>query len=378
MKASSASALIIIVLSGMLLAACGSVPQKEPSLGPTPAGLSAQTPAATAAPVVKTPGAPFWQPAPPPGGRQVVIDSDMASDDWMAILYLLNRRDVQVKAITVSGTGEAHCEPGVRHVLGLLALAGYSSIPVACGRTTPLQGNHAFPDAWRQGVDSLFGLSLPSMDVPAGSSNAVEVLTAAIQSSPQRVDVLILGPLTTLAEVVQKTPALLNNLGTVYVMGGAVDVPGNVKSSGSGIDNDAAEWNIYIDPHAANVVLKSGAPVTLVPLDATNDVPVTEEFYNKVKGDHAAPEANFVYDLYTANNWFYQSGTLYFWDQSTAAVLTDESLATYDYRTLCVVEDEGPTSGQTKTSAGCPQVRVASALDRGRFEQMFLDGLNGR
>ncbi len=369
---------IVIVVLGTLLAACGGAPATEPSLGLTPAVLFGQTPATAAAPVVKTPGAPFWQPAPPSGGRQVVIDSDMAADDWMAILYLLNRRDVQVKAITVSGTGEAHCEPGVRNVLGLLALAGYSSIPVACGRTTPLQGNHAFPDAWRQGVDSLFGLSLPGTDVAAGASNAVDVLTAAIQSSPQRIDVLTLGPLTTLAEVVQKTPALLNNLGTVYVMGGAVDVPGNVKSSGSGIDNDAAEWNIYIDPHAANVLLRSGAPVMLVPLDATNDVPVTEEFYNRVKGDHAAPEANFVYDLYTANNWFYQSGTLYFWDQSTAAVLTDESLATFDYRTLCVVEDEGRTSGQTRTSAGCPQVRVASSLDRGRFEQMFLDALNGR
>src|SRR5215510_8526692 len=56
--------------------------------------------------------------------RSVIIDTDMAADDWMAILYLLQRADVQVEAITVSGTGESHCGPGVEHALGLVALAG--------------------------------------------------------------------------------------------------------------------------------------------------------------------------------------------------------------------------------------------------------------
>src|SRR5512144_2201583 len=90
--------------------------------------------------------------------RPVIVDTDMAPDDWMAILYLLQRQDISVQAITVAGTGEAHCGPGVRNALGLAALAGQPNIPVACGRETPLQGSHAFPDDWRAGADAVLGL----------------------------------------------------------------------------------------------------------------------------------------------------------------------------------------------------------------------------
>jgi len=101
---------------------------------------------------------PVFTPTPiviPPGGpRPLIIDTDMAMDDWLAILYLLQRKDYDVVAITVVGTGEAHCAPGVRNARGLLALAGYKQIPVACGRETPFDGGHAFPDEWRTGVDT--------------------------------------------------------------------------------------------------------------------------------------------------------------------------------------------------------------------------------
>src|SRR6185369_8316788 len=70
--------------------------------------------------------------------RAVIIDTDMAPDDWRAILYLLRRQDVAVRAITVVGTGEAHCGPGMRNALGLAALAGQPNIPVTCGRDTAL------------------------------------------------------------------------------------------------------------------------------------------------------------------------------------------------------------------------------------------------
>src|SRR5512142_1136387 len=82
--------------------------------------------------------------------------------------------------------------------------------------------------------------------------------------------------------------------------GGAVDAPGNIASSGSGIANDVAEWNMYVDPHAASIVFASGAPITLVPLDATNFVKVTPTFYDRLTRNHSTPEASFVYDLYTS------------------------------------------------------------------------------
>ena len=92
----------------------------------------------------------------------VIIDTDMAADDWMAILYLLNRTDITVEAITVTGAGEAHCGPGVENALKLINLAGKTNIPVACGPEVPLSGGHTFPAGWRTSVDNLLGLDLPS------------------------------------------------------------------------------------------------------------------------------------------------------------------------------------------------------------------------
>jgi inosine-uridine nucleoside N-ribohydrolase len=120
----------------------------------------------------------------------------MAADDWMAILYLLQRPDMTIRAITVTGAGETHCAPGIRHALGLVALSGYDKILIACGRETPLQGNHAFPDFWRKDVDSLLGLTLPEGQDAASNQTAVELLASVIQSSPVKVTLLTLGPLT--------------------------------------------------------------------------------------------------------------------------------------------------------------------------------------
>jgi len=300
----------------------------------------------------------------------------MAADDWMAILYLLQGLDVTVRAITVTGTGEAHCAQGIRHALGLAALSGYDKILVACGRETPLQGNHAFPDSWRKGVDSLLGLTLPEGQDTASNLTAVELLASVIQSSPVKVTLLTLGPLTNVAEALQNNPSLVDNIERIYIMGGAVDVPGNVGASGVGINNNTAEWNIYVDPYAANIVLQSSAPIALVALDATNHVPLTAKFYNGLKSNHTSSEATFVFDVLTKQKAFIDSGGYYFWDPLAAAILADESLATFQNKNLCIVEEEGPESGWTKSGNGCPEVRVAVSADGGRFEQIFLDTLN--
>jgi pyrimidine-specific ribonucleoside hydrolase len=308
--------------------------------------------------------------------RAIVIDTDMAPDDWMAILYLLQRPDVTVRAITVSGTGETHCAPGIRHALGLAALAGGGQLPVGCGRETPLEGDHAFPESWRTGVDDLLGLSLPEGSAGGATPTAVELLSSEIKSSPGKLTLLTLGPLTNVAEALQADPSLVDDIGMIYIMGGAVDTPGNVGASGVGIQNERAEWNIYVDPVAADIVFRSGAPITLVPLDATNQVPLTSEFYDQVRRNHGSDEAGFVYDVLTQQKGFIDSGGYFFWDPLAAAVMTDESLATIRDENLCVVRTEGPETGWTKPGDGCPRVRVAVSADEARFRQTFLDTLN--
>ncbi len=308
----------------------------------------------------------------------VVIDTDMGTDDAMAIAFLLRRPDVEVKAITVTGAGLAHCEQGVHNVLRLLALANHADIPVACGRTTPLRGTHAFPEPWRQQADTLNGLSLPEPKSSASASTAVQFLTSALEGSQRKVTVLALGNLTNLAEAFEAKPSLTGRVERLYVMGGAVTVPGNIGDSpGVNPPNPHAEWNIYVDPYAAARVFET-APVVLVPLDATNHVQVTEEFLHRFEQDRQTPEADFVYRLLASDPEYVRSGTYFFWDPLAAVSLAVEGAVTYEQKKVRVIEEEGESSGRTLESETGHPVRTGVSADRQKFESAFLDTLNGR
>jgi len=278
---------------------------------------------------------------------------------------------VDVKAITVSGTGETHCEPGVANALGLVALSGQEDIPVACGRKTPLAGDHTFPTAWRQAADDAYGVTIPNGG-EASPLNAPDLITDILLSSSGQITIVAVGPLTNIAEAIQTRPEITSKIDMIYIMGGAFKVQGNVGQSGVGIQNEFAEWNIYIDPLAASIVLNSGIPVILVPLDATQHVPVTRGFYNDLGDYRNTLAANLVYEILSANLDFLDSGGFQFWDTLTAAIFTDESLATFEEVRVVVVEDEGPESGYTKSAENGIAIRVAMSADKVRFEQLFI------
>jgi len=311
--------------------------------------------------------------------QPVLIDTDMAIDDWLAILYLLQRPDVDVRAITVTGAGEAHCGPGVQNALNLVALAGRPEIPVTCGRETPLTGDRVFPPGWRDNVDALAGIKIPANPNRPQDQGAVELIGQTIRGAAGELVIITLGPLTNLAEAFLADPALAGEVQAIYIMGGAFSVPGNVSNPPEmGIDNTAAEWNIYVDPQAAGLVVASGAPVTFVPLDASNHVPLGKAFYERLKADRTTPEAEFVYRALTQNLGFVESGRYYFWDPLTAAVAVDESLATFETGPVVVVEGEGPESGATRPDESGSPARWATTADEERFKQQFLDVINGR
>lgn len=316
-----------------------------------------------------------------PSPRPVVIDTDMAYDDWIALLYVLQRPELSVKAITVNGTGESHCEPGVRNALALIKLAGEANIPVACGREIPLQGEHVFPEEWRQSSDRLNDLVIPDGENtaqqtdPATHLDAAALLRQVIQTSPEKVTLLTLGALTNIGEAIQQDPTFLENISQVYIMGGALEVLGNVQY-GSGIDNKVAEWNIYIDPLSLKILLDSGAPVTFVPLDATNQVPANMDFYHLLGSKRTTPEARFVNDLMNSELDVIASGINSFWDPLTAAILADESLATIREGKLKIYTEEGPSSGLTRLMNDGTPVRYAKTVNPWRFYADLIRTLN--
>ncbi len=345
-KTKGSVVLIIVLIGALFIAGCGSR-----NLVPDPSLIQIQTP------------------------KPVILDVDMAHDDMFAALFLLSHPNVDVRAITVSGTGEAHCGPGVANALRLVKLSGQENIPVACGRATPLMGNHAFPAEWRQAADDAYGVEIPEGGA-ASTLSASDLIIDIVQGSNETITIVAVGPLTNIAEAIQKAPEISANIKETYIMGGAVEVEGNVGNSGVGIQNEHAEWNIYIDPVAANIVFNFGIPIILVPLDATQDVPVTRNFYKALDKNRNTPTANLVYEILTANLDFVDSGGFQFWDSLTAAIFTDPRIASFQDMELVVVEEEGSESGRTKPDSNGAKIKVAVGAKQDKFQQLFLTILN--
>jgi pyrimidine-specific ribonucleoside hydrolase len=310
-------------------------------------------------------------PAAAQDARPVIIDTDMAFDDAMAILYILNHPAFSVQAITVTGTGLAYCDAGTHMALGLVELAAHDPVPVNCWREDPLVGDNGFPDAWRTDMAAAKAMGL-TVSMRPSEQDAVKILGKTITDSAEPIDILALGPLTNVGAALEADPTLADNIRMITVMGGAIDV------AGSGIDeeNTTAEWNIYGDPHSACLVVESGAPVTLVLLDATNEAPVTPEFLNVLAEQRASPEAEYIYEGLLASTESIENGRYFFWDPLAAAVLTNPELVTLEIRDITVIDTPGPENGRTKPVGNGFKVLVATAPNSATFERHFINVIN--
>lgn len=302
------------------------------------------------------------------GRTPIIVDNDGAFDDIKAILFLLAQPDVQIVAITVSGTGIAHCPAAAENISAMLERIGAPDIPVACGRSTPLAGDHAAPQVWRDAADTLGGVTLPDSR-PVSELTAPELLTEAIEQSGDQVVLVGLGPLTNVAEALEADPEILDRVHGMYLMGGAVDVGGNVFWAGAD-----AEFNIWADPTAARMVFDTEMPITLVPLDATNDLPVTPYLYDAVATHReTSVVSRFLAEYLDASPLY---GGAYHWDELAAVAFVDESVVTIEDRMLGVVPDGADAGAIVESATGRP-VRVAVATDRAAFERDFYQAMIG-
>jgi purine nucleosidase len=184
--------------------------------------------------------------------RTFLIDTDVASDDAVALIMALRAPDVRVAAITTVA-GNVGVEQAARNALYTAALCG-SDVPVFIGSEKPLARLHQNA-TWFHGEDGLGDHHYPAPRRAPEKHHAVEAMIATIEANPGLV-IVTLGPLTNLALAVAQKPSIAGKVGRCVVMGGAPCCEGNVTP--------AAEYNIWVDPEAARMVLHSGLPVELV------------------------------------------------------------------------------------------------------------------
>jgi inosine-uridine nucleoside N-ribohydrolase len=315
------------------------------------------------------------QPRISPLRRAVIVDTDAGADDLVAIAFLLSRPDVHVEAITIAN-GVAHVPAGGRNVLRLLALAGRSDIPVFLGRETPLTGTQEFPAEWRRAADELPGISLPEPKRSAESRSATDYLLKRLLDAAHPVQVLALGPLTNLAEVFSRAPRAAHTARQLVILGGAVRVSGDLGDGGFfKTDNASAEWNLFVDPAAAKTVLTCGAPVRLVPLDATQRVRIDMALLEQFQSHASTPLANFVARVLAANREAIRQGFYFAREPLAAAALANPAVVTF--RPLAIALGDKPEElGRTvELKRGRANVQVAVDADPLRFRDVFMIAL---
>lgn len=193
--------------------------------------------------------------------RRIVIDTDPGQDDAIALLLALSSPDLlDVVAIT-SVAGNVPLDLTTRNALIVAELAGRPEVPVYAGAARPLIRDLVTAE-YVHGKTGLDGPELAEPRQAAADGHAVDAIIDAAATGP--ITLCMLGPLTNLAMALAREPALSGSIDEVVLMGGGFFEGGNVTP--------AAEFNIYVDPHAAASVLDAGIPVTIMPLDVTHQV----------------------------------------------------------------------------------------------------------
>lgn len=185
--------------------------------------------------------------------RPFLIDTDTASDDAVAILMALKDPTVDVKGITVVA-GNVPVGQGARNALYTAELAGRGDVPVYLGAEFPLVRPYEHAE-WFHGRDGLGDMNYPPAKRPAETEHAVEAMIRTIEANPG-ITLVTLGPLTNVALALLRRPGIARAVSRVVIMGGNPCCEGNVTP--------AAEYNIWVDPEAARIVLRSPWPVELV------------------------------------------------------------------------------------------------------------------
>jgi purine nucleosidase len=306
--------------------------------------------------------------------HSIIIDTDPGQDDALAILLALASPEIEVLGISaVAGNVPlALTEVNARKIC---ELAGKSDIKVFAGAIRPMvrplvTAEHVHG---RTGLD---GPDLPEPTMPLQKQYAVDFIVETLLAQPSgTVTLCTLGPLTNIGLALIKEPKIAGRIKRIIAMGGGYSEGGNITP--------VAEFNIYVDPHAARIVFDSGVPITLLPLDVTHQALSTRARVEKfrVMKNNTGPAAALMLDFYERfdiDKYGTDGGPLH--DPCVVAWLIKPELFTGKDVNVVVECESELTMGQTvvdwwKVTSRKPNAHVVRGIDHDGFYQLLTERL---
>jgi inosine-uridine nucleoside N-ribohydrolase len=298
----------------------------------------------------------------------ILLDCDPGHDDAFAILLAAGSPLADLRAITTVG-GNGTLEAVTANALRVCTLAGIRDVPIAAGAAGPLCGElHTAADV--HGASGLDGAELPEPDIDLDPRPAVALMADVLRAASEPLTLVATGPLTNVALLLRSAPDVRERLARIVWMGG---------SRGRGNRTPYAEFNAWVDPEAAAMVVAGGVPFTLIGLHLTHQALATPEIVDRIRATGGVLGA-------VAAGWLGYVSAAYrsIWgidaplhDPCALAIALDPSLATFE-QAFVAVETEGRwTRGATVIDpfgrlGQAPNAQVALELDAERFWAMLV------
>lgn len=300
--------------------------------------------------------------------RRVLIDCDPGIDDALALLLAHVSPEIELAAVTVTG-GNCSMEQGVRNALSVLDLVR-SDVPVVRGVALPLiRPPYTAPET--HGDSGLGNAHLPDPSTAPADDHAVDRIIREVLRAPEPITIVAIGPLTNVALAIRREPRIVERVHEVIVMGGAFDVPGNTTP--------LAEFNVYVDPHAAHIVLHSGMPITIISWDITSRVLLLQQDVDRLL-EQPSPISRFIAD---ATSFYIDFHDTYFGytgcainDPCALALVFRPDLAVCDELFMDVEIASETSIGKTIADVNNvwkrpPNVRLVRSFDADAFLELF-------
>jgi len=274
--------------------------------------------------------------------RKIIIDTDPGQDDAVAILLALaSPEELEVVAITTVA-GNVPLPLTSRNALMMCELAGRPEVPVHPGCDRPMVRNLITAE-YVHGKTGIDGADLPEPATALGEQHAVDfIIEAVLGSEPGEITICPLGPLTNIGQALSREPAIAVRIGEIVLMGGGFFEGGNTTPT--------AEFNIYVDPQAADIVFRSGVPITMMPLDVTHHALILPRHLQRFRdlstraGDAVYGMLEF-YERYDVDKYGTEGGPLH--DPCVIAYLLDSDLFSGRHINVTVETESELTLGMT-------------------------------
>ncbi|WP_338534420.1 pyrimidine-specific ribonucleoside hydrolase RihA [Leclercia adecarboxylata] len=303
----------------------------------------------------------------------IILDCDPGHDDAIALVLALASPELEVKAVT-SSAGNQTPDKTLRNVLRMLTLLKRSDIPVAGGAVKPLMRDLIIADNVH-GETGLDGPALPEPGFAPQNCTAVELMAKVLRESPEPVTLVATGPQTNVALLLNSHPELHAKIARIVIMGGAM---------GLGNWTPAAEFNIYVDPEAAEIVFQSGIPVVMAGLDVTHRAQIMADDIERFRAINnpvartVAELLDFFMEYHKTEKWGFQGAPLH--DPCTIAWLLKPEIFTTDRRWVGVETQGKYTQGMTVVdyymlSGNEPNTDIMLDIDRQAFVDLLAERL---